>query len=72
MSIPKQKISMIIILLSKCNGEYWGIGLLKPFWRCVGVIMNGRLSAIQFNDCPHGFLNKKVAMLATMETKLAQ
>ncbi len=37
--MPKQMQWTIIVFLAKGNGEYWGIGLLDPFWKVVEKIM---------------------------------
>ena len=38
------------VLLPKGGGDYRGIGLLKPFWKVVKVLMDQRLKVIDFHD----------------------
>ena len=41
--IPQQMTWLILVLLPKGGGDYCGIGILKPFWKVVEVIMDKRL-----------------------------
>ena len=70
--IPQQMAWIIIVLLPKGNGDYRGIGLLEPLWKCVEILMDTRLHVIEFHDCLHGFLTGRGTGTATTEVKLAQ
>jgi hypothetical protein len=71
-SVPKQMRWEIIVLLSKGNGDYRGIGLLDPFWKVVEKIMVARFASIKFHDTLHGGLSKRGTGTATIEAKLHQ
>jgi len=62
---------MTVVLLPKGGEDYRGIGLLKPFWKVIEIIMDGRLETISFHDCLHGFLKGRGTRTATVEAKLA-
>ena len=47
-SIPQ----IIVLLIPKGGGDYRGIGLLKPFWKVIKVIMDTRLAVIKFHEVP--------------------
>ena len=51
--IPQQMQWMIVVLLPKGGGNYYVIGLPKPFWKSVEVIMDKRLQSIESHDCLH-------------------
>ena len=70
--IPQQMAWMTVVLLPKGGGDYRGIGLLEPFWKVVEILMDGRMEAINFHDCLHGFLKGRGTGTATIEAKLAQ
>ena len=70
--IPQQMQWLIIVLLPKGGGDYRGIGLLEPFWKCVEIIMDRQLQVVKFHDCLHSFLSERGTGTATTEAKLAQ
>jgi hypothetical protein len=70
--IPQQMAWMTVLLLPKGGEDYHGIGLLEPFWKVVEIEMDGRMEAIDFHDCLHGFLKGRCTGTATIEAKLAQ
>jgi hypothetical protein len=63
---------IVIILLPKGGGNFWGVGLLDPFWKVVEKIMVRQLGTIEFHPCLHGGLPKRGTGTATVETKLVQ
>jgi hypothetical protein len=63
---------MVIILLPKGGGNFWGIGLLNPIWKVVEKIMVCRLGTIECHPCLHGGLPKRGMGTVTIEAKLAQ
>ena len=63
---------MVIVLLPKGGGDYWGIGLLDPIWKVVEVVMDNRLEVLDYHDCLHGFLAGRGTGTATTEVKLAK
>ena len=50
---------LIVVLLPKGGGDYYGIGLLDPFWKVVEVIMDKMIQVIEFYDSLYGFLLKR-------------
>ncbi len=56
--IPMQMSWMVIVLLPKGGGNFWGIGLLNPCWKVVEKIMVCRMGAIDFRPCLHGGMPK--------------
>ena len=70
--IPQQMASMMVMLLLKRGGDYHDIGLLEPFWKVIEILMDGRMDAIDFHDCLHGFLKDRGTGMATIKAKLAQ
>ena len=70
--VPRQMLWMVVVLLPKGGGDYRNIGLLEPFWKVIEVIMDGRMEAIDFHDCLHGFLKGRGTGTATIEAKLVQ
>ena len=70
--VPKQMRWEIIILLSKGDGDYCGVGLLEPFWKVIEKIMVARLTSIKFHDGLHGRLPGRRMGTTMNEAKLAQ
>ncbi len=70
--IPEQMSWMVIVLLLKSGGNFWGIGLLDPFWKVVEKIMVCQSGTIEFHPCLHGGLPKRGTGTATIEAKLVQ
>jgi hypothetical protein len=36
----------MVVLIRMGGGDYWGIGLLEPFWKVIEIIMDKRLNII--------------------------
>ena len=70
--IPRQMLWMVVVLLPKGGGDFRGIGLLEPFWKVIEVLIDQRLSVIEFHDCLHGFLAGRGTGTAISEVKLTQ
>jgi hypothetical protein len=70
--IPMQMSWMVVVLLPKGGGNFWGIGLLNPCWKVVEKIMVRRMGAIDFHPCLHGGMPEQGMGTATIEAKLAQ
>ena len=70
--IPQQMQWVIVVLLPKGGGDFHGIGLLKPFWKVIEVLINGRFEVIEFHYCLHRFLKGGGMGTATLGAKLAQ
>jgi hypothetical protein len=70
--IPEQMSWMVIVLLPKGGGNFWGIGLLDPSWKVVEKNMVCQLGTIEFHPCLHERLPKRGTGTATIEAKLAQ
>ena len=62
---------LITVLLPKGRGDYRGIGILEPLWKCIEILIDRRLQAIEFHDSLHGFLSGRGTGMATTEVKLA-
>jgi hypothetical protein len=71
-TVPTQMSWMIIILLPKGRGDYFGIGLLDPIWKVIKKFMVLWLSAIKLHDCLHGGFPRQGIRTAIMEVKLQQ
>ena len=63
---------MVVVLIPKRGGDYYGIGLLKPTWKVLEILMDRRLDSIEFRDYLHGFLAARGTGTSTTEAKLAQ
>jgi hypothetical protein len=70
--ISEQMSWMVIVLLPKGGGNFWGIGLLDPCWKVVEKIMVRRMTIIDFHPSLHGGLPKRGMGTATIEAKLVQ
>jgi hypothetical protein len=70
--IPMQMSWMVVVLLPKGGGNFWGIRLLDPCWKVVEKIMVRRMGAIDFHPCLHGGMPKQGTGTAMIEAKLAQ
>ncbi len=62
---------VIIILIPKGYGDYWGIGLIEPIHKMVQLVVDGRLEIIDLHNCLHSFLSGCGMGTAIMELKLA-
>ena len=48
---------LIIILLPKGDGGYWGIVLIEPIHKTVHLVVDGKLEIIKSHDCLHSILS---------------
>ncbi len=71
-SIPEQMRWEVILLLPKRGGDYYGIGLFKPFWKVVEKIMVTPFLLIKFHDGLHSGLAGRGMGTTTIEAKLHQ
>ncbi len=53
-AVPRQLLWIIVVLISKGSGDYHGIRLLEPVWKCVEWVIGYRLEAIKLHDSLHG------------------
>ena len=70
--IPRQLLWIIVVLIPKGGGDYRGIGLLEPIWKCIEQVIDHRLNAIRLHDSLHGCRDKRGTGTAIIEAKLAQ
>jgi hypothetical protein len=70
--IPPQLQWVIIVLIPKGEGDYWGIGLLETMWKVCKHVMDLRLNAFDLHDSLHGCRDKCGTRTAGIEAKLAQ
>jgi hypothetical protein len=63
---------VIIILIPKGGGDYWGIGLLELMWKVCKHVMDIRLNAFDLHDLLHGCRDKRGTGTARIKAKLAQ
>jgi hypothetical protein len=70
--IPPQLLWVIIVLIPKGEGDYWGIGLLEPMWEVCKRVMDLRLNAFDLHDLLHGCHDKRGTGTAGIKAKLAQ
>jgi hypothetical protein len=71
-AIPCQLHWIIVILIPKGGGNYRGIGLLEPIWKCIERVIDQRLEAIELHDSLHGCCSKRGTGTAIIKAKLAQ
>ena len=71
-TIPRQLLWSIVVLIQKGGGDYRGIGLLEPIWKCIERIIDHRLNAIELHDSLHGCRNGRGTGTAIIKAKLAQ
>ncbi len=70
--IPRQLLWSIIVLIPKGGGDYRGIGLLEPIWKCIERVVNHRLDAIKLHGSLHGCCSNRGTDTAIIKAKLAQ
>jgi hypothetical protein len=70
--IPRQLLWSIVILIPKRGGDYCGIGLLEPIWKCIERVIDHRFNAIELHNCLHGCCDGRRTGTAIIEAKLAQ
>jgi hypothetical protein len=71
-TIPCQLLWIIVVLIPKGSGDYRGIRLLEPVWKCIKKVIDHRLEAIDLHDSLHGCRNNCRTGTAIIEAKLAQ
>ncbi len=70
--IPPQLLWVIIVLIPKGGGDYWGIRLLEPMWKVCERVMDLCLNAFDLHDSLHCCRDKRGTRTAIIEAKLAQ
>jgi len=69
---PRQLLWSNVVLIPKGGGDYPGIGLLEPIWKCIERIIDHRLNAIELHDSLHGCRDSRGTGTAIINAKLAQ
>jgi hypothetical protein len=69
---PPQLLWLMIMLIPKGGGDYWGIGLLEPMWKVCKRVMDLCLNVFDLHDLLHSCRNKRGTGTAGIEAKLAQ
>ena len=54
LTLPEQMNWVITVLIPKGGGDYRGIGLLEPIWKCTERVMDHRLDTVTLHDSLHG------------------
>ena len=63
----------VVVLITKGEKDYRGIGLVEVMWKVVAAILNLRLTAsITFHDFLHGFRKGRGTGTTTLKAKLLQ
>ena len=71
--LDKEATWQAVVLISKGNKEYQGIGLVEVVWKVVAEILNRRFtSSIAYHDFLHGLRAGSGTGTATLEAKLLQ
>jgi hypothetical protein len=70
--IPCRLLWSIFVLIPKGGGDYRGIRILEPIWKCIKWVINHRLDAIKLHDSLHGCRSKHRTGTTIIEVKLAQ
>ncbi len=70
--ISPQLLWVIIVLIPKGGGDYWGIRILKPMWKVCKRVMDLCLNTFDLHNLLHGCRDKGRTGTARIETKLAQ
>jgi hypothetical protein len=63
---------VVMVLIPKGGGEYWGIGLLEPIWKVLEGVMDLRLEKIELHDSLHECLAGQGTGTGIIEAKLTQ
>ncbi len=71
-TIPCQLLWIIVVLIPKGGGDYHGIGLLEPVWKCIERVIDHQLEAVNLHDSLHGCRNNRRTGTAIIKAKLAQ
>ncbi len=67
-----QLLWIIVVLIPKGGGDYRGIGLLEPVWKCIEQVIDHQLDAIDLHDSLHGCCYNRGTGTAIIKAKLAQ
>ena len=71
--VPTQKLWSTVVLLSKGNDNYQGIGLLEMSWKVIKSIINQWIaSKVKFHNALHGFQANRGTDTVCIEAKLLQ
>ncbi len=70
-TIPRQLLWMIVVLIPKGGGDYRGIGLLGPVWKCIEQVIDHCLEAITLHDSLHNCCSKRGTGTTIIEAILA-
>ena len=70
--IPHELLWIIVVLIPKGGGDYRGISLLEPIWKCIERVTDHRLDAIELHNNLHGCCSKRRTGTMIVEAKLAQ
>jgi hypothetical protein len=60
------------MLIPKGGGDYCGIELLEPIWKCIEWVIDHRLDVINLHDSLHGCRHNRGTGTAIVKAKLAQ
>ncbi len=71
-TIPCQLLWIIVVLIPKGGGDYCGIGLLEPIWKCIERVIDHQLDVIDLHNSLHGCHHNRRTGTAIIEAKLAQ
>jgi hypothetical protein len=63
---------VVMVIIPKKGGEYWGIGLLEPIWKVLEKVMDLSLEAIVLHNSLHGCLAIRGMGTGILEANLAQ
>jgi hypothetical protein len=69
---PPQLLWVIVVLIPKGSGNYWGIGLLGPMWKVCECVMDKRLIKIDLHKSLHDCRDRCSTGTAMIKAKLAQ
>jgi hypothetical protein len=70
--IPRQLLWSIVVFIPKGGGDYCGIGLLEPIWKCIKRVVDHRLDAIELHNSLHSCRSNRGTGTTIIEFKLAQ
>ena len=65
-------LCMTVVLLPKGDGDYYGIGILEPFWKVVDILIDKQMKVVKFHGSFHGLLGGRDTGMTAIEAKLAQ
>ncbi len=70
--LVSQMTWVTVVLPTKGNNNFCGIGLIEPFQKVVQDIVSERLGAINLHYSLHAFMAERGVRMAIIELKLAQ